>query len=106
MNNISICIACVCFIVVVAIAIQAAIVAVSMYNYVKVVVMSENNSVTYIIEEERFTTEYGGRCLLNVKEVKGFRRFDKVMYGKIKCYIFGLRSSGYFNLKTIKGEKI
>jgi hypothetical protein len=66
MNNISICIACVCFIVVVVIAIQTAIMVVGMYNYVKDVVMSENNSVTGIIEKERFTTEYGGRGLLNV----------------------------------------
>jgi len=49
----------------------------------------------------------GGRRKRNtVKEVKGFRRFDKVMYGKAKCYIFGLRSSGHFNLKTIDGEKV
>ena len=41
-----------------------------------------------------------------VKEVKGFRRFDKVVYGKVKCFIYGLRSSGYFNLKTIEGEKV
>jgi len=49
----------------------------------------------------------GGKLKRNtVKEVKGFRRFDKVMYGKVKCFIFGLRSSGYFNLKTIEGEKV
>ena len=49
----------------------------------------------------------GGRRKRNtVKEVKGFRRFDKVMYGKIRCFIFGLRTSGYFNVKTIEGEKV
>jgi len=49
----------------------------------------------------------GGRRKRNtVKEVKGFRRFDKVLYGKVKCFIFGLRSSGYFNVKTIEGEKV
>jgi len=41
-----------------------------------------------------------------VKEVKGFRRFDKVLYGKVQCFIFGLRSSEYFDLRTIDGEKI
>lgn len=49
----------------------------------------------------------GGKLKRNtVKEVKGFRRWDKVLYGKKECFIFGLRSSGYFNLKTIGGEKV
>jgi hypothetical protein len=49
----------------------------------------------------------GGRKKKNtVKEVKGFRRFDKVLYGKLKCFIFGLRSSGYFDLRDIEGNKI
>jgi len=49
----------------------------------------------------------GGRRKRNtVKEVNGFKRWDKVMYGKVKCCIFGLRSSGYFNVKTIEGEKV
>ena len=41
-----------------------------------------------------------------VKEVKGFRRFDKVLFGKVNCFIFGLRSSGYFDLRSITGDKI
>ena len=28
------------------------------------------------------------------------------MYGKIKCFIFALRSSGYFDLRDIEGNKI
>jgi len=49
----------------------------------------------------------GGKLKRNtVKEVKGFRRFDKVLYGKKECYIFGLRTSGQFNLKTIDGKKV
>ena len=41
-----------------------------------------------------------------IKEVNGFRRFDKVLYGKLKCFIFGLRKSGYFDLRDIEGNKI
>lgn len=41
-----------------------------------------------------------------MKEVNGYRRFDKVMYENREYYIFGLRTSGYFNLKTIDGRKI
>ena len=49
----------------------------------------------------------GGRKKRNtVKEVKKFRRFDKVMYGKVKCFIFALRTRGYFSVKTIEGEKV
>jgi len=49
----------------------------------------------------------GGRRKRNtVKEVGRFRRFDKVLYGKAKCFIFGLRSRGYFDLRDIEGNKI
>ena len=49
----------------------------------------------------------GGRKKRNtIKEINGFRRFDKVMYGKIKCFIFGLRNRGYFDLRDIEGNKI
>ena len=38
--------------------------------------------------------------------VNGFRRFDKVMYDGVECFIMGKRSSGYFQLKTFNGEVI
>lgn len=38
--------------------------------------------------------------------VNGFRRYDKVMYNKIECFITGKRSSGYFQLKTFDGTVI
>jgi len=41
-----------------------------------------------------------------VKEVKGFMRFDKVLFERMECFIFGLRSAGYFDLREIEGEKI
>jgi len=49
----------------------------------------------------------GGRRKRNtVKEVKGFRRFDKVLFGKVRCFIFGLRTRGYFDLRDLEGNKI
>ena len=49
----------------------------------------------------------GGRRKRNtVKEVKGYRRFDKVLYEKAECFIFGLRSSGYFDLRDVDNNKI
>lgn len=38
--------------------------------------------------------------------VNGFKRYDKVMYNKIRCFITGKRSSGYFQLKTFYGTVI
>ena len=38
--------------------------------------------------------------------VKGFRLFDKVKYNNIECFIFGRRSSGYFDIRKLDGTKI
>lgn len=39
-------------------------------------------------------------------EVKGFRLFDKVKYQNIECFIFGRRSSGYFDIRKLDGTKV
>jgi hypothetical protein len=41
-----------------------------------------------------------------IKEVRGFRRFDKVRYKNQIGIIHGLRSSGYFDIRTLSEEKI
>jgi len=51
-------------------------------------------------------TKGGIRQSNTVKEVKGFRRFDKVRYNNQIGIIYGLRSSGYFDIRTLSGEKI
>ena len=38
--------------------------------------------------------------------VKGFRLFDKVLYDNQKCFVFGRRSRGYFDLRTLDGTRI
>ncbi len=38
--------------------------------------------------------------------VKGFRLFDKVEYGGQECFIFGRRSSGYFDVRLLDGTKV
>lgn len=50
----------------------------------------------------------GGKKKLNQAPyvVKGFRLFDKVKYDGQECFIFGRRSSGYFDLREIDGTKI
>ena len=49
----------------------------------------------------------GGRLKRNtVKEVKGFRRFDKVIFEGKESIIHGLRSRGYFDVRSISGDKL
>ena len=49
----------------------------------------------------------GGRLKRNtVKEVKGFRRFDKVLYDNKACFVHGLRSRGYFDIRGLDSNKI
>ena len=36
----------------------------------------------------------------------GFQRYDKVMFGDKECFIFGRRSTGYFELRDLLGNKI
>lgn len=39
-------------------------------------------------------------------EVRGFRLFDKVKFNDKVCFIFGRRSSGYFDLRTLDGVSV
>ena len=38
--------------------------------------------------------------------IKGFRLFDKVRYKEQDCFIFGRRSSGYFDIRLLDGTKV
>lgn len=49
----------------------------------------------------------GGKRKVNaIKEAFGFKRWDKVLHDGIECFIYGLRSSGYFDVRRLTGEKI
>ena len=50
----------------------------------------------------------GGRKKLNQApyEVKGFCLFDKVLFQGEECFIFGRRSSGYFDLRKLDGTVV
>ncbi|MCL4407204.1 MAG: HNH endonuclease, partial [Thermotogae bacterium] len=37
---------------------------------------------------------------------KGYKRFDEVLYNGEECFIYGLRTSGYFDLRKLDGTKI
>ncbi|MCD6102680.1 MAG: RRXRR domain-containing protein, partial [Thermotogaceae bacterium] len=38
--------------------------------------------------------------------IKGFQRYDKVLWHGIECFIFGRRKTGYFDLRKLDGTKI
>lgn len=38
--------------------------------------------------------------------VKGYRLFDKVLYENRECFIFGRRTSGYFDLRDLCGNRV
>ena len=38
--------------------------------------------------------------------VHGFRLFDKVLYDHQECFVFGRRSSGYFDVRMLNGTKV
>ena len=50
----------------------------------------------------------GGKKKLNQAPytVKNFRLFDKVKYQNTECFIFGRRTSGYFDIRKLDGTKI
>ncbi len=50
----------------------------------------------------------GGRKKLNQapKYVKGYKLFDAVMYDNKRYTIFGRRESGFFDIRTLSGEKV
>jgi hypothetical protein len=50
----------------------------------------------------------GGKKKLNQSayEVKGFRLFDHVRYKDEECFIFGRRTSGYFDLRKLDGSVV
>ncbi|WP_312856132.1 RNA-guided endonuclease IscB [Anoxybacteroides tepidamans] len=54
------------------------------------------------------TISKGGKRKANKAErlVKGFQLFDKVMYHRQECFVFGRRSSGYFDLRLLDGTRI
>jgi hypothetical protein len=40
------------------------------------------------------------------REIFGFRRYDKVKWNTTECFIFGRRSTGYFDIRAFDGTKI
>ena len=56
----------------------------------------------------KLNTLPGGRRKRNqaAKTVKGFRQFDKVRYKGTVCFIFGRRTSGYFDIRHLDETRV
>ena len=56
----------------------------------------------------KMTIAKGGYRKVNKAErfVKGFQLFDKVLFDRIECIVFGRRKTGYFDLRTLDGTSI
>jgi len=76
---------------------------------------SRNNEIYYQTFKRKHNRQIhkanlikGGKKKLNQApyEVNGFRLFDKVKYNNQECFIFGRRSSGYFDLRLLNGTVI
>jgi len=73
----------------------------SEYTYISKQVRRQNRSLY------KANLLKGGRLKRNtVKEVKGFKRFDKVKFENKESFIYALRRSGYFDIRSITGDKL
>jgi len=74
--------------------------------------MQERNSIKYLIKQVRKCNRKlfkGDRSHIKntaARIIHGFRRYDKVLWNKIECYVFGRRKTGYFELRKLDGTKI
>ena len=69
-----------------------------------------------LVERNTFTprniAHVSGNCDQSLKSpggkggVSGFQRYDKVLWEKQEAYIFGRRTTGYFDLRTVDGQKL
>ena len=78
--------------------------------------LARTDGISYLIKWVRrnnrqlhkATISKGGKRKRNTapKSVHGFRLFDCVRYQGKVCFVFGRRSSGYFDLRTLDGTKV
>lgn len=72
----------------------------------------QERSVTYLIKQVRKCNRKlfkGDRSHIKntaARFIHGFQRYDKVLWNKIECFVFGRRKTGYFELRTLEGTKI
>jgi N6-L-threonylcarbamoyladenine synthase len=74
--------------------------------------MQERSPITYLIKQVRKCNRKlfkGDRSHIKntaARIINGFQRYDKVLWNKTECFVFGRRKTGYFELRTLDGIKI
>lgn len=78
--------------------------------------LATSDNTVYFLKKRRrhnrqihkFNILKGGRKKRNQAAylVKGYRLFDKVNYNRKEYFIFGRRASGFFDIRTLSGEKV
>ena len=74
--------------------------------------MQERSPITYLIKQVRKCNRKlfkGDRSHIKntaARIINGFQRYDKVLWNKTECFVFGRRKTGYFELRTLDGTKI
>jgi hypothetical protein len=74
--------------------------------------MQDRSSITFLIKQVRKCNRKlfkGDRSHIKntaARIIHGFQRFDKVLWNKIECFVFGRRERGYFDLRKLDGTKI
>lgn len=74
--------------------------------------MQKRSQITYLIKQVRKCNRKlfkGDRSHIKntaARIIHGFQRYDKVLWNKIECFVFGRRKTGYFELRTLEGTKI
>jgi hypothetical protein len=73
---------------------------------------TRRSSIQYFIQQVRKCNRKlfkGDRShIKNIADrfVKGYQRFDKVLWNGIECFIFGRRTTGYFDLRKLDGTRL
>jgi N6-L-threonylcarbamoyladenine synthase len=74
--------------------------------------MQERSPITYLIKQVRKCNRKlfkGDRSHIKntaARIINGFQRYDKVLWNKTECFVFGRRKTDYFELRTLDGIKI
>jgi hypothetical protein len=86
-------------------ATQMGIMRWSVYEHTRALFANVHLTYGYITRQ---TIRKGGKRQRNTapKYVHGFRLFESVRYQGAICFVFGRRSSGYFDLRTLDGTKV
>ena len=80
----------------------------AIHTWCKTVVYYQKKVRRHNRQIHKMTINKGGTRKLNQapKFVKGYRLFDKVQHHGKEYFVFGRRTSGFFDIRTLNGEKV